>query len=131
MPYKLDNQHAPLISMRVHGWSSNADLERLLSDLAELDTRAEAYAVVLDCTDLRVPDMRTVQSLRRWFVSPSSKTLYRRAVACITTTPMLRGTINAVLRTRPLLAPVRLTDDVDAGRRWALEQLEPAEQIAV
>lgn len=130
MPYQLDDQHQPLISMHIHGWLSHGDLERLLSDLTKLDARAEAYVVVLDCTGLRVPDLRTVQSLRRWFVSPNSRTSHRRGVACITSTPMLRGTIAALLGARPLRSPVELIDDLEAGRRWALTQLEAPESIA-
>ena len=130
MPYSFDEQQAPLISMRVHGWLTHADFTRLLADLDRLDARGRPFAVVLDCCGLRAPEIGHVRQLRRFLAGPATASKHYRGLACVADTPLLRGTLGAVVQGRPTGVPTVIVDDPEAARAWArshvLEQpLEP------
>ena len=123
MPYALDDQHEPLISMHLHGWLSDAELDRVRADLDERVTRGQPFIVLLDCTGLRVPELSQVRQLANSFAvhadSPS-----QRGVAFVINTPMLRGTLRAIVQTQSAGVPMTVVDSVAAARHWAAAQLE-------
>jgi hypothetical protein len=123
MPYAFDDQLDPLISMHIHGWLSDAELERVRADLDLLATRGRPFVVVLDCTGLRVPELAHVRQLAECVAEPSAQHCHR-GVAFVINTPMLRGTLRGVLQTRPASIPRTVVDTPAAGRRWAEQQLE-------
>ena len=124
MPYQFDDQHDPLISMHIHGWLTDVELSRLLDDLERLVSRGQAFAAVLDSTGLRVPDVGHVRKLATWFKQHYEPTAScHRGLACVITTPMIRGTLGALLQLQTMPMPVIVVETREQGVRWATERL--------
>lgn len=125
MPYAFDDQGDPLITMHLHGWMTENDLGSLLGDVARLVARGTPFAVVFDCTGLRVPDLVLIRRLTAWFDDHQAETAgCHRGVACVITTPMIRGTLRAVLQLQTMPMPIVVVETVEDGHAWCRQQLE-------
>jgi hypothetical protein len=131
MPYRFDDQHDPLISMHIHGWLTDAELSRLFEDLDRLVSRGQAFAAVLDCTGLRVPEVSHVRRLASWFNQQFDEAgQCHRGLACVINTPMIRGTLGALLQLQTMPMPVTVVEELDDGIAWARERLAESKRMA-
>jgi hypothetical protein len=125
MPYGFDDERDPAIYMRLHGWLADADLQRMFADLDALIARERTFAVVLDCSELRVPELGQIRSLVGWFRRNfDAANRWHRGVACVITTPLLRGSLETAMQLQRMPMPVRTVKTADAGFGWVAAKLE-------
>lgn len=125
MPYAFDDERDPAILIRLHGWLSDGDIERMASDLDALLARERPFAVVLDCAELRVPELGQIRALVGWFGRNfGGANRWLRGVACVITTPLLRGSIETAMQIQRMPMPLRTVKSIDEGRAWVRAKLE-------
>lgn len=125
MPYVFDGERDPLIYMHLHGWAKDRDLQQLLGDMDRLVQRERPFAAVLDCQELRVPELAQLRRLAGWFGDNfDAAAHYHRGVACVVTSPMVRGSLRTVMQLQRMPMPIHVVESVALGFEWAASKLE-------
>lgn len=125
MPYAFDDARDPAVYAQLHGWLTNADLKRMFDDLDALIAREKAFAVVLDCSELRVPELGQIRALVGWYGRRfDAANRWHRGLACVVTTPLIRGSLETAMQLQRMPMPIRTVASVDEGFAWVTAKLE-------
>lgn len=124
MPYKFDGREYPLVRMHLREWLDESEWDRFYADFTELLEHEQPFAAVLDTVSLRAPEIRQLRGLAAW-IQNHQQPLARlhRGCACVIDSPMIRGTLKAVIHMQPMPMPMAVFDDAAEADRWARERV--------
>ena len=124
MPYSYDDERAPLVYMRLHGWVKDSELQQLLDDTDVLLGREREFAAVLDCEGLRVPELEQLRKLAGWFSTNfEAASRYHCGCACVITSPLVRGSLATILQMQRMPMPLTMLGSGEEAISWALAKL--------
>ena len=125
MSYSYDDERAPVVYMRLHGWVKDSELQRLLDDMDTLLASERDFAAVLDCEGLRVPELAQLRELAGWFSTNfEAASRYHRGCACVITSPLVRGSLATILQMQRMPMPLTMLGSGEEAISWALAKLE-------
>jgi hypothetical protein len=124
MPYEFDGHEYPLVRMRLREWLDESDWDRFYADFTELLEGGAPFAAVLDTVSLRAPEIRQLRGLAAW-IQNHQEPLGRlhRGCACVIDSPMIRGTLKAVVHMQPMPMPMAVFEGAAEANAWARERV--------
>ena len=125
MSFKLDESRFPLVVLAAPGVIEPAAFEAFLSRMDDVLFRGHRFALILDLTGGAPLGARLRRRQADWLATHSFD-LERlcAGVGVVSTNPLIRGTLTAILWLQPLPCPHRLVAALPEAEAWCLRELQ-------
>ena len=124
MPYLSDTRNPPIVIMAASGEMSSADWQALYTDSDDLLARERVFAVLIEIRELKIPDYIDLRECAVFLRERTSLLeLWNRGVACVTTSPLIRGLLRELVQLGSLPMPIASFESTEEARLWLAERL--------